>query len=66
MHVLYNAAVYRNEAGEVQACSPRRVTSRSGKRMEDAHSDLQRRLVKAQETERGRISRELHDRFGAD
>jgi PAS domain S-box-containing protein len=66
MHVLYNAAVYRNEAGEVQGvfAAARDITER--KRMEDAHSDLQRRLVVAEETERGRISRELHDRLGQD
>jgi len=66
MHVLYNAAAYHNEAGEIQGvfAAARDITER--KRMEDAHSDLQRRLVKAQETERGRISRELHDRLGQD
>jgi PAS domain S-box-containing protein len=66
MHVLYNAAVYHNEAGEIQGvfAAARDITER--KRMEDAHLDLQRRLVKAQETERGRISRELHDQLGQD
>jgi PAS domain S-box-containing protein len=66
MHVLYNAAVYHNEAGQVQGvfAAARDITER--KRMEDAHTDLQRHLVKAQETERGRISRELHDRLGQD
>jgi PAS domain S-box-containing protein len=66
LHVLYNAAVYHNEAGEIQGvfAAARDITER--KRMEDAHLDLQRRLVKAQETERGRISRELHDQLGQD
>lgn len=35
-------------------------------RAEEAHRQLLRRLAEAQETERGRISRELHDRLGQD
>jgi signal transduction histidine kinase len=33
-------------------------------RAEEAHRQVHRRLAEAQETERGRISRELHDRLG--
>ena len=35
-------------------------------RAEDAHRELLRRLSAAEETERGRVSRELHDRLGQD
>jgi len=35
-------------------------------RAEEAHREVLRRLGEAEETERGRISRELHDRFGQD
>ena len=35
-------------------------------RAEEAHREVLRRLVAAEETERGRISRELHDRLGQD
>ena len=35
-------------------------------RAEQAHRDLLRRLAAAEETERGHISRELHDRLGQD
>jgi signal transduction histidine kinase len=36
------------------------------KRAEEAHREVLRRLVAAEETERGRVSRELHDRLGQD
>ena len=35
-------------------------------RAEEAHRQVLRRLAAAEETERGRISRELHDRLGQD
>jgi len=35
-------------------------------RVEESHRDALRRLVAAEETERGRVSRELHDRLGQD
>jgi signal transduction histidine kinase len=35
-------------------------------RVEEAHREVLRRLVAAEETERGRVSRELHDRLGQD
>ena len=35
-------------------------------RAEEAHRQVSQRLVNAEETERGRISRELHDRLGQD
>jgi nitrate/nitrite-specific signal transduction histidine kinase len=35
-------------------------------RAEDAHREVLRRLAAAEETERGRVSRELHDRLGQD
>jgi signal transduction histidine kinase len=35
-------------------------------RAEDAHRKVLRRLAAAEETERGRVSRELHDRLGQD
>jgi PAS domain S-box-containing protein len=64
--VLYNATLYRDEVGRVQGvfAAARDITER--KRLEEAHEELLRRLSEAQETERGRISRELHDRLGQD
>jgi signal transduction histidine kinase len=35
-------------------------------RVEEAHREVLRRLAAAEETERGRVSRELHDRLGQD
>jgi signal transduction histidine kinase len=64
--VLYNAAVYQDEEGRVQGvfAAAHDVTER--KRMEGEHLELLRRLRDAEETERRRISRELHDRLGQD
>jgi PAS domain S-box-containing protein len=64
--VLYNAVVYRNEAGEVQGVFAAAHDISERKRMEAGHLELLRRLKDAEETERSRISRELHDRLGQD
>jgi PAS domain S-box-containing protein len=64
--VLYNAVVYRNEAGQVQGVFAAAHDMTERKRMEAEHAELLRRLKDAEETERSRISRELHDRLGQD
>ena len=69
--VLYNATVYRDEAGEVQGvfAAARDITER--KRAEEALQEsekqlryLSSQLMAAQEIERRRVARELHDGLG--
>jgi PAS domain S-box-containing protein len=69
--VLYNATIYRNEAGEIQGvfAAARDITER--KRAEDALKESENRLrhlssqlLTVQENERKRIARELHDGIG--
>ncbi len=69
--VLYNATIYRNEAGEIQGvfAAARDITER--KRAEEALKEsevrlraLSSQLLTAQESERKRIALELHDGIG--
>jgi signal transduction histidine kinase len=69
--VLYNATIYRNEAGEIQGvfAAARDITER--KRAEEALKEseirlraLSSQLLIAQESERKRIAMELHDGIG--
>ena len=69
--VLYNATIYRNEAGEIQGvfAAARDITER--KRAEEALKESENRLralssqlLTAQESERKRIALELHDGIG--
>ncbi len=69
--VLYNATLYRNEAGEIQGvfAAARDITEH--KRMEDRLLDSEARLrhlssqlITVQENERNRIALEIHDSLG--
>ena len=71
LDVLYNATVYKNEAGEVQGvfAAARDITER--KRAEDALQKSESRLrllssqlISVQESERKQIAREIHDGLG--
>jgi PAS domain S-box-containing protein len=69
--VLYNATVYRNEAGEVQGVFAAARDITEYKRAEEALRESENRLrslssqlLSVQENERRRISREIHDSLG--
>ena len=66
--VIYNATVYKNAAGEVQGvfASARDITERKQaeeelRRSEEKLRQLYSQLMAAQENERRRVARELHD-----
>jgi PAS domain S-box-containing protein len=69
--VLYNATIYRNEAGEIQGvfAAARDITERKQaeealKKSETRLRALSSQLLTAQESERKRIAMELHDGIG--
>ena len=70
--VLYNAAVYRNQAGEVQGvfAAARDITERKrmGEALRESESrlrELSTALLSAQERERKLLAQEIHDSMGA-
>jgi len=68
MSPLIGEAVHRFQTEAALSESNRALQAEIAQRerAEEAHQQVLRRLADAEETERGRISRELHDRLGQD